>query len=104
MLIGLVVFLSIRLRAAELHTISQLGGSRFTVASYLATEIGLQLITATALAVSGAIVTQLLIAESCNNCCSNVTSDKRWDLMKCLAWLTVANGEELQHEHENRSF
>lgn len=64
MLIGLVVFLSIRLRAAELHTISQLGGSRFTVASYLATEIGLQLITATALAVSGAIATQLLIAES----------------------------------------
>lgn len=62
--LGLVVFLSIRLRASEIQTITRLGGSRTTVISYLATETILQLLAAVFLAVVAALVTQKLASET----------------------------------------
>lgn len=62
-LIGLVLFLSLRLRAAEMETLFKLGASRTVTAGLLLAEVLLMLGAGVVLAVAGAALTQHLAAD-----------------------------------------
>lgn len=63
LLLGLVLLLSIRLRAAEMQTMHKLGCSRFTIATLICSEILLMTIAGIALAVIGAWVSRVVAAD-----------------------------------------
>lgn len=62
-LIGLVLFLSLRLRAAEIQTLFKLGASRRVTIGLLATEVALLLAFGILLALLGAVLTQYAAAD-----------------------------------------
>lgn len=64
LLLGLVLSLSLRLRAAEMQTMFRLGCSRFTVVRLLASEVVLMLAAGTTVALLAARLTQELASES----------------------------------------
>jgi len=64
LLLGLVIMLSVRLRAKEIQTMNKLGCSRFTVLKLLGTEIGLLAVLAVVLATTAAWATSLVAADS----------------------------------------
>jgi putative ABC transport system permease protein len=63
LLLGLVLMLSIRLRAAEMNTMFKLGCSRGTIAALLGTEVLIMLISGTLLALASAWITRWLATE-----------------------------------------
>ena len=63
LLLGLVVNLSMRLRAAEMQTMFRLGCSRRTIAMLHGSEIGILLLSACAVAAGAALVTRQFAAD-----------------------------------------
>ena len=64
LLLGLVIMLSVRLRAREIQTMNKLGCSRYTVLKLLGTEIGILTLLGLGLATTAAWATSLVAADS----------------------------------------
>ncbi len=62
-LLGLVIFLSVRLRAPEMRTMQRIGSARGTIALLVGLEIILMLIVAVCVSLSAAALTQTLAGE-----------------------------------------
>ena len=63
LLLGLVLLLSVRLRASEMQTMHKLGCSRSTIATLIATEIVLMTASGVSLAMIGAWVSQVVATD-----------------------------------------
>jgi len=62
-MMALVVVLSIRLRHAEIVTMSKMGCSRFTIASVLGSQIAIIVIASSAFAATLALLTEVYGSE-----------------------------------------